>query len=95
MAPTAEDGRIRSLLQAELATVTGEAAGPFTDATLLTDIGIDSLDLVEVLLAVREQVLDDRGLSMDDLDDPPSLPWLETVGELVAFVESSIPAPSA
>ena len=95
MTPTAEDGRIRSLLQAELATVTGEAAGTFTDATLLTDIGIDSLDLVEVLLAVREQVLDDRGLSMDDLDDPPSLPWLETVGELVAFVESSIPAPSA
>ena len=84
--------RIRALLQAELSAVTGEPIAVFRDDALLSDLGLDSLSLIEALLSVREQIVEDLGLSIDDVSDPPTLPWLETVGELVAFVRSSIPA---
>jgi len=87
-----DDERIRALLQTELAEVMGEPIGVFQDDALLSDLGLDSLSLIEALLSVREQIVEDLGLSIDDVSDPPTLPWLETVGELVAFVSSSIPA---
>jgi acyl carrier protein len=87
-----DDERIRALLQTELAEVTGEPIGVFQDDALLSDLGLDSLSLIEALLSVREQIIEDLGLSVDDVADPPTLPWLETVGELIAFVRSSVPA---
>ena len=83
---------IAALLRAELAAVTGEPIEVFGDDALLSDVGLDSLSLIQALLSVREQILEDLGLSVDDVGDPPTLPWLETVGELIAFVCSSVPA---
>ncbi|MDP9336487.1 MAG: phosphopantetheine-binding protein [Actinomycetota bacterium] len=92
MSSFADVDRIRALLQTELSAVTGEPIAVFGDDALLSDLGLDSLSLIEALLSVREQIVEDLGLSVDDVTDPPTLPWLETVGELVAFVRSSIPA---
>jgi acyl carrier protein len=83
--------RIPTLLRAELAAVTGEPVDGFADDALLSDLGVDSLGLIEVLLSVRDQILDDVGLSVDEVSDPPVLPWLETVGELIVYVRSSLP----
>ncbi len=84
--------RIPALIRAELAAATGEPADAFPDDALLSDVGLDSLSLIEALLNVREQILEDLGLSVDDVSDPPTLPWLETVGELIAYVRSAVPA---
>jgi acyl carrier protein len=84
--------RVPALLRAELAAVTGEPESVFTDDALLGDVGIDSLALIEALMSVRDQILEDMGLGADDVDEPPTLPWIETVGELIAYVRSSIPA---
>jgi aryl carrier-like protein len=82
---------ISVLLKSELAAVTGEPIAAFRDDALLSDVGLDSLSLIEALLSVREQILEGLGLSVDDVSDPPTLPWMETVGELLAFVRSSVP----
>ena len=92
MTSFADDDRIPALVRAELAAVTGEPIDAFRDDALLSDVGVESLSLIEALLRVREQILEDLGLSVDDVGDPPTLPWLETVGELIAFVQSSVPA---
>jgi aryl carrier-like protein len=91
MTASIDDNSIAALLRAELATVTGEPIEVFRDDALLSDVGLDSLSLIQALLSVREQILEDLGLSVDDVGDPPTLPWLETVGELIAFVRSSVP----
>jgi acyl carrier protein len=91
MTSLADSDRIAALVRAELAAVTGEPIAVFTDDALLSDVGLDSLSLIEALLAVREQMLENLGLSSDDVPDPPTLPWMETVGELTAFVRSSVP----
>jgi aryl carrier-like protein len=91
MTSFAEIDPISALLKSELAAVTGEPIGAFRDDALLSDVGLDSLSLIEALLSVREQILDGLGLSVDDVSDPPTLPWMETVGELLAFVRSSVP----
>jgi acyl carrier protein len=91
MTSFADVDRIPTLIRAELAAVTGEPVDVFRDDALLSDVGLDSLSLIEALLRVRDQILDDLGLSVDDASDPPTLPWLETVGELIAFVRSSVP----
>jgi acyl carrier protein len=83
--------RIPELLRTELAAVTGEPVAVFQDDALLSDVGVDSLALIDALLRVRDQILEDLGLSVDDAGDPPTLPWMETVGELIAYVRSSIP----
>ena len=91
MTSFANADRIGAMLRAELAAVTGEPVAVFRDDALLSEVGLDSLSLIEALLSVREQILDDLGLSVDDVADPPTLPWLETVGDLTAFVRSSVP----
>ena len=91
MTSFADVDRISALVRAELAAVTGEPIDAFRDDALLSDVGVESLSLIEALLRVREQLLEDLGLSVDDVGDPPTLPWLETVGELIAFVRSSVP----
>jgi hypothetical protein len=91
MTSFADVDRIPALVRAELAAVTGEPIDAFRDDALLSDVGVESLSLIEALLRVREQILEDLGLSVDDAGDPPTLPWLETVGELIAFVQSSVP----
>ena len=91
MTSFAEVDPISALLKSELAAVTGEPITAFRDDALLSDVGLDSLSLIEALLSVREQILEGLGLSVDDVSDPPTLPWMETVGELLAFVRSSVP----
>ena len=91
MTSSADADRIAAVLRAELAAVTGEPIDVFRDDALLSEVGLDSLSLIEALLSVREQILEDLGLSVDDVTDPPTLPWLETVGDLTAFVRSSVP----
>jgi acyl carrier protein len=84
--------RVPALLREELAAVTGSPASVFVDDALLGDVGIDSLALIEALMSVRDQILADMGLTADDVGEPPTLPWIETVGELIEYVRSSIPA---
>jgi hypothetical protein len=88
----AEQDPIGGLLRTELARATGEPISIFRDDALLSELGVDSLSLVEALLSTREQILTDLGIPLDDVDDPPTLPWIETVDELIAYVRSSIPA---
>ena len=83
--------RIPTLLRAELAAVTGEPIEAFRDDALLSEVGVDSLGLISVLLNVRDQILEDVGLSVDEVTEPPVLPWLETIGELIGYVRSSLP----
>jgi len=78
-------------VRAELAARTGVPASELTDDASLSDVGLDSLALIEVLMSLREQILADRGLVLDDVDDPDVLPWLETVGELIAFAATFAP----
>jgi len=82
---------VPGLLRSELAAVTGEPIEAFRDDALLADLGLDSLSLIQALLTVREDILEDLGVAVDDVEDPPALPWMETVGELIAFVRSSVP----
>jgi len=89
--PTDVD-RISLLVRSALAAVTGEPTEAFRDDTLLGDAGIDSLTLIEALMSLREQIVDDLRIPADDVSELPTLPWLETVGELVAFVSSWVPA---
>jgi aryl carrier-like protein len=91
MTASIDDDSIAALLRSELAEVTGEPIEAFRDDALLGEVGLDSLSLIQALLSVREQILEDLGLSVDDVGEPPPLPWLETVGELIAFVRSSVP----
>jgi acyl carrier protein len=86
-----EPDPIANLLQTELARATGEPIAVFRDDALLSDLGVDSLSLVEALLNTREQILADLRIPIDDAGDPPTLPWIETVGELIAYVRSAIP----
>jgi aryl carrier-like protein len=84
--------RVPEMLRAELAAVTGEPIAAFRDDALLSDVGLDSLSLIQALLSVREEIFDELGLSVDDVEDPPALPWMETVGELIAFARASVPS---
>ena len=86
-------GDVHTRVRAELATRTGVPVAELTDDASLSDIGLDSLALIEVLMTLREQFLADRGLSIDDVDDPDVLPWLETVGELISFAATFDPCP--
>jgi acyl carrier protein len=87
------DADVHARVRAELAAKTGVPASELTDDASLSDVGLDSLALIEVLMSLREQILVDRGLSLDDADDPDVLPWLETVGELIAFASTLAPCP--
>ena len=84
-------GEIRAHVRAELAVKTGAPLSEIDDDMSLADIGLDSLGLIEVLMSLREQILADRGLSTDDVEDPEVLPWLETVGELIHYAASFVP----
>ena len=85
------DSRIPDMVRSELVAVTGEPIAAFTDDAMLSDVGIESLALIEALLSVRDQILDDLGIDAEEAGDPPTLPWMETVGDVIAFVRSSVP----
>lgn len=89
---TLSPDRVPTLLREELAAVTGEPASVFVDDAMLGDLGVDSLALIEALMSVRDQLLEDMGSTAEEVGEPPTLPWIETVGELIAYVRSSLPA---
>ena len=84
---------VHAQVREELAAKTGVPVWELTDEASLSDVGLDSLGLIEVLMSLREQMLAARGLSIDDADDPDVLPWLETVGELISFAATFTPDP--
>lgn len=90
MTSLVERSHVRDLVQIELAAVTGGPADAFTDDALVWDLGVDSIGLVEALIGVREQLLVELGRSADEVSDPPALPWIETVGDVISFVTTSI-----
>ena len=90
MTSLVERGRVRDLVQIELAAATGQSAEVFVDDAALSDLSVDSINLVEALIGVREQLLADLGRSADEVSDPPALPWIETVGDLISFVTTSV-----
>jgi acyl carrier protein len=83
-----DDERIRSMVRAELSSRTALPTAELVDETSLDDVGIDSLALIDVLLSLQERILAEQGLSIDDMEEPDALPWLETVRDLVAFATS-------
>jgi acyl carrier protein len=83
-----DDERIRSMVRAELSSRTGLPTANLVDETSLDDVGIDSLALIDVLMSMQERILAEQGLSIDDVEEPDALPWLETVRDLVAFATS-------
>jgi acyl carrier protein len=85
---TLDDERIGSMVRAELSSRTGLPTAELVDETSLDDVGIDSLALIDVLMSLQERILAQQGLSIDDVEEPDALPWLETVSDLVAFATS-------
>jgi acyl carrier protein len=85
---TLDDERIGSMVRAELSSRTGLRTAELVDETSLDDVGIDSLALIDVLMSLQERILAEQGLSIDDVEEPDALPWLETVRDLVAFATS-------
>lgn len=83
-----DDEGIRSMVRAELSSRTGLPTAELVDETSLDDVGIDSLALIDVLMSLQERILAEQGLSIDDVEEPDALPWLETVRDLVAFATS-------
>jgi len=79
--PVDVDAHVRAELEAKTGTPVSELGGEVA----LADIGLDSLALIEILLSLRERLFVGCGLSIDEADEPDSLPWLETVDELIAF----------
>jgi len=76
---------VDDLVIAALAEQTGVAAETIEATTDLGDLGVDSLALVEMLVALRDE-LDpdpDGGAAEDDV-----MPWLETVGDVVEFART-------
>jgi acyl carrier protein len=85
---TLDDERIGSMVRAELSSRTGLRTAELVDETSLDDVGIDSLALIDVLMSLQERILAEQRLSIDDVEEPDALPWLETVRDLVAFATS-------
>ena len=83
-----DDERVRSMVRAELSSRTGLPTANLVDETSLDEVGIDSLALIELLMSLRERIVTEQGLSIDAVEQPDALPWLETVGDLVAVATS-------
>jgi acyl carrier protein len=81
---------IGSMVRAELSSRTRLSTTELVDERSLDDVGIDSLALIDVLMSLQEHVSAEQGLSIDDVDELDVLPWLETVGDLVAFATSFV-----
>jgi acyl carrier protein len=80
---------VGGLVRAALTASTGTPADALSDDAVLGDIGLDSLDLVELLVSVSDRIAAMRGPDAGAVSEPQVLPWLETVGDLVAFVTTS------
>lgn len=81
---------VGGLVRAALTARTGTPAVALGDDAALGDIGLDSLGLVELLISVSDQIASERGLDAGAVGEPKVLPWLETVGDLVDLVATSV-----
>jgi acyl carrier protein len=79
------DGIVRSALAAR----TGAPAEALVDDVPLAETGLDSLDLVELLVSAWEGIAAEYGVALDATGASEGLPWMETVGDLVGFVSAS------
>lgn len=71
-------------LQAIIAsTLDTRASAVALDAQLRDDLGADSLDLIELSIALEEKFLPKRNIPMADLDS------FRTVGDVVAYIEKN------
>lgn len=76
--PTIEE-RIKAIIVEQLGLEEVKVAG---DASLIDDLGADSLDLVEVVMALEEEF--DMEIPDQDAED------IETLGQAVTYVEKRL-----
>jgi acyl carrier protein len=77
------------IVRSALAARTGAPAEDLVDDLPLAEAGLDSLDLVELLVSAWEEIAVEYGVVLDATGDSEGLPWMETVGDLVEFVSAS------
>jgi acyl carrier protein len=74
------------LVKEGLAPLVDLAPAEIGESTALEALGLDSLNIVEVLITVRDELLDREGIDPDEVSDPDSLPHLDTIADLVDFI---------
>jgi acyl carrier protein len=79
------DGIVRTALAAR----TGAPVDDLVDDMPLAEAGLDSLDLIELLVSTSERIAVEYEVVLDVTGDSEGLPWMETVGDLVALVTAS------
>ena len=72
------ENKVKEILANQLST---DAAKITKDTNIATDLGADSLDLVEILMSLEEEF----SISIPD----EAIPTIKTVGELVSYIEKA------
>jgi acyl carrier protein len=81
---------VASIVRSALAARTGWDVEGLANDVPLADVGLDSLDLIELLVTVSEQVATEYGVTPDAIGHQEGLPWMETVGDLVELVATTV-----
>ena len=80
---------VASIVRSALVARTGSSVEGLGDEVPLADVGLDSLDLIELLVCASEQVADEYGVAPDLVGHADDLPAIETVGDLVELVTAA------
>ena len=72
------ESKVKEILAKQLST---DAAKINKDTNIATDLGADSLDLVEILMSLEEEF----SISIPD----EAIPTIKTVGDLVEYIEKN------
>ena len=72
------ENKVKEILANQLST---DAAKITKDTNIATDLGADSLDLVEILMSLEEEF----NISIPD----EAIPGIVTVGDLVKFIDNA------
>ena len=73
------ESKVKEILAKQLSC---DASKINKDTNIATDLGADSLDLVEILMSLEEEF----NISIPD----EAIPTIKTVGELVSYIEKNI-----
>lgn len=73
------ENKVKEILAKQLSA---DASKINKDTNIATDLGADSLDLVEILMSLEEEF----SISIPD----EAIPTIKTVGELVAYIEKNV-----
>jgi acyl carrier protein len=80
---------VASIVRSALAARTGSPVEGLGDDLPLAEVGLDSLELIELLVSASEHIADEYGVAPEAAGDPEGLPWIETVGDLVELVTAA------